>query len=235
MCDIPGVNETVIYDSLGGMIPRTGNQPLLTIQTDGHAILGDPYGTGRRIEQQLSPIQIQQLLDFIIGQNGFFDIDAPAIQLQIRKQQNTNGRIFSIADAGESIIRVCSGKNQKEVKFYALSHAAKQFPEIQVLQQLHAIEQELKRTASWIRMGGDKGANAILAAANEHLMRNHPDIELLTLENLSTAVTGADGKLTVYFSRRGFAEQGPHMRNISVIAYYPSGQNNKATIMVNLE
>ena len=234
-CEIPGNDAIIVYDSLGGMTPRTSNEPRLTVQANRNVILGNPYGLSLRIEKQVSHMQVQQLLDFIVEENHFFDIDVTAIQRQIREEQNKTGRLFAIADAGESIIRVCSGKHQKEVKFYALSHAARQFPEISALQRLYAIEQEIKRMATWVRIGGDEGAQSVLALVNGYLSRKHPDIEPLTLENLSGAVTDPGGNLTVYFSRRGFEQPGARMRNISAITYHPSGHNTGPTVTVNLE
>lgn len=235
-CGIAGSGDAIIvYDSLGGMTARTGTEPRLTVNADGKVILGNPYGLNQRIESQLDRAALQQLLDFIVETNGFFDIDVNAIQLRIREEQNSSGRLFAIADAGESIMRVCTGALLKETRFYALSHAAEQFPEITALQQLHAIEQELKRIVTWVRVGGDAGARAILASANEQLSSKHPDLEPLDMDNLKLAVTGSDGKLTVYFTRRGFEQQGEHMRDISVVVFYPFGQNTKPVITVNEE
>ena len=86
-----------------------------------------------------------------------------------------------------------------------------------------------------IRVGGDKGARAVLASVNQYLEQNYPGIEALTLADLGNAVTGADGNLTVYFSRRGFGQQGAYIRNISVIADYPSARDSKPVITVKLE
>jgi len=236
LCGIPGGgDEIIVYDLWGGMMPRTSEEPQLTVHANGNVILGNPYGTSRRIEAHIDQARLQQLLDFIAERNGFFDIDVPAIHQQIREEQHKTGRLFAIADAGESLIRVCSGEHQKEVKFYALSHAYRQFPKIPALQRLYAIERELKRTATWVRIGGDEGAQANLALVNEHLAHKYPDIEPLSLENLDAVVTGADGSVTVYFSRRGFEQQGAHLRNFSAIVYHPYGNNTKPTITVNLE
>ncbi len=233
-CEIPGNDVVVRYDLLSAM-PRSSGESQLIVQSDRKIILGNPYGLSQGIEKQINQMQLQQLLDFIVKKNRFFDIDVIAIQKQIREELTKTGRLFAIADAGESVIRVCSGKHQKEVKFYALSHAARQFPEISALQRLYAIEQELKRTATWVRIGGDEGAQSVLALVNGYLLRKHPDIEPLTLKNLNTAVSDADGNLTVYFSRRGFEQLGARMRNISAITYHPSGHNAKPTVTVNLE
>jgi len=236
VCEVRGMGDAIIvYDSLGGMTARTGNDPRLAVYASGSAILGDPYGAGRRIESRLEPVQVQHLLDIVVDKYGFFNIDTDAIAQEMNELQTRDDRVFAIADAGQSLIRVCTGTHAKEVKFYALDQAARQFPEIPALQHLHAIEQELRHTATWIRVGGDAGARAILASVNEQLSREHPEIEPLALENLDAAFTAADGSLSVYFSRRGPAQQGPRMRNISVISRHKPGQETRPSITINLE
>lgn len=233
-CEIPDYDVLVSFDLLSSM-PRTSDEPRLTVQGNRKVILGDPYGLSQRIEQQIDQVQVQQLLNFVVEKNHFFDIDVTTIQKQIREERNKTGRLFAMADAAETVIKVCSGKKQKQVKFYALAHAAKQFPEIAALQQLHAIEQELQRIATWLRMGGDEGTQSVLSLVNDHLAKKHPDVKPLTLKNLSTAVVDPDGNLTIYFSRRGFKPSDTGMRNMTVIVYRPTGKNDKSTVTVNLE
>lgn len=153
-CEIPDNDVAVSYDLLSAM-HQTSDEPRLTVQNNRKVIFGNPYGLSQRIEKQIDQVKVVQLLDFIVEKNHFFDIDVAAIHQQIRGEMSKTGRIFAIADATESVIHVCSGTKQKQIKFYALAHAAKLYPEIAALQQLHAIEQELRRLESWVRVGAE--------------------------------------------------------------------------------
>ena len=234
-CEI-GDNDVVIsFDLLGGMSPRTSNEPRFTVQSNGKVTLGNPQVCSQHDEKQNDSKRMQQLPEVIVKKERFFAIEVPAIPPQRREEVSKTGRIFAIADAAESVIRVCSGNNHKRVKFYALAHAAKQYPEIEALQRLYAVEQELRRMATWLRVGGDEGAQSALTLVNDYLSAKHPDITLVTLENLDSAVSDPNGNLTVYFSRRGFVSSEPGMRNMSVIVHRPSGKSDKSTVTVNLE
>jgi hypothetical protein len=134
----------ISYDSKGGMVPRASGTPLIAIHADGSVVGWNPDGGGRLELASLGVAGLQELLRFILLDQRFAESDGARINAEIKELAGKSGRIFSVADAGVSVIAVDIPAVHHEVEFYALDWAARLFPEIDELQRLAAVERRIK-------------------------------------------------------------------------------------------
>lgn len=139
----PGA-EIIRFDSLGGMLPRQGEQPLLSIKADGSLIIAGAWTGAESRRMRLGSSDLQALLSFIIAEKQFLKIEPADIKQQMTDSQRQEGRLFAIADAATTLIAVELPAYRHRVEFYAVDWAARQFPEIASLQNLRAVQNRLK-------------------------------------------------------------------------------------------
>lgn len=213
--------EVVVYDVLGGMRPRARQEPLMSIRADKSVVLGNPSGSGKRIETRISDAELQDLLRFIVEQNRFFDFDAESVNAAIPKDAGGRENMFQIMDAPITVIRVQLRNRQGEARFYALSAAARRHPEIAALQRLSAVEKRLKTFMAWINVGGKQGAEAALKQVNARLRTEHPSIQTLSAADLDAAFVYPDGSTRAIFVRRKLNPHGELIEDIVAQIHNP--------------
>ena len=150
------------WRTIGGLSGYNESTADLTIYADGKTTVGPRFSQGKTIESCLTPEQIQQLLLFAIDENDFFALDAKAVEeevntlLEERRATSKKGDLIAVPlgppyiDAGTTIILIATDSKQHEVRSQGLFFAAQDFPEIEALQQLRAIELKLLGVAKEI-------------------------------------------------------------------------------------
>ncbi len=158
---LPTASDTIIiqWRTVGGLSIERSNIADLMIYADGKTVVGPRFNQGNPVESQLKTEQIQDLLRFAIDENQFFEFDSRAVNEEIkailRQRQADSQDVGVIAvplgppyvDAGTTVILIAANGQQHEVRFQGLVFAAQDFPEIEALQQLRAIELKLLRVA----------------------------------------------------------------------------------------
>jgi len=140
----------LLFDSLGGMLPRADSSPLLTVTADGTVTVNGSWHGGKAKRGRLNSEQLQNLLDFVIAQQHFPRLNSEEIQLRMKALGRRDGRMFAVADAPTTVIALDLPEGQWQIEFYAVDSAAAQFPEIPELQNLRAILQSLRGLAEKI-------------------------------------------------------------------------------------
>jgi hypothetical protein len=157
---LPEASDAVVlkWQTTGGLSIDRSNIADLTIYADGKTMLGPRFSQGTHRETQVDPGQIQDLLRFAIDENSFFNIDDRAINTEIetiQQQRQAVAEAGAIAvplgppyiDVGNSVILIAADGQQHEVSIHGLAFAAQDFPEVETLQQLRAIELKLLNMA----------------------------------------------------------------------------------------
>ena len=126
------------------------------ILADGTLFIGAPYGISKPIKSKISQDELQDILRFAIDDNRFFDIDPKKAKAEVAASQQKSGRIFAIADAPNTSIRIQADGKDYTVEYYALSLAADQYPDVKELGQLAAIQKRLQHMISVLRDGGKR-------------------------------------------------------------------------------
>ena len=147
------------WRTIGGLSIDRSNIADLTIYADGKTVVGPRFGQGKHVEGELSMGQIQDLLRFAIDEQHFFRFYSRAVDAEIkailRQRQVDSQDVGGIAvplgppyvDAGTTVILIAADGQQHEVRFQGLVFAVQDYPEINALQQLRAIELRLLSVA----------------------------------------------------------------------------------------
>jgi hypothetical protein len=158
---LPTPSDAIVvqWRTIGGLSIDRSNIADLTIYADGKTVVDPRFSQGNPVESQLEIEQIQELLRFVIDENNFFGFDGSAVEaeinvvLQQRQAQLPEAGAIAIplvppyVDAGTTVILIAADGQQQQVHFQGLFVAAQDFPEIEAIQQLRAIELKLLTVA----------------------------------------------------------------------------------------
>jgi hypothetical protein len=162
----PDPNAAVVeWRSTGGQAEQASD-PDLVVRADGTVTVGRRLTGGRPLEGRIPPARLQELLDFALDDNGFFEIDAGQLERRIeasrraRADGGSAGEAVAVPsgppylDAGTTVVMVAADGRRHEVSQQGLFAAAREHPEIAALAQLRAIELRLLALAQEIAGAG---------------------------------------------------------------------------------
>lgn len=197
----------ITLDYQGDRLQRINDAPTLTILMNGDVIMPQSYAHTQAYQGQISEAELQQLLDFIIRENKFFDYDADRIGAKLSELEHQPLPVhFST-----TVISVNAELRAKEVRLPALGRG----PMVKETRQMLAIKQRLDKLMSYIKLGGAEQVAKLLAIANYELdMKIHntarlsaeglqvpSSVELLTSDDLESGGQRADGSIYVRFKQ----------------------------------
>jgi hypothetical protein len=198
----------IIYlDYKGGLKPRLPNNPHLLIKASGEGFLGSPYGVSKPVNFQVSQDEIQDVLRFIIDENSFFNFDSAIVKTKVSDELSRpitdNDKkvksVFAVADAPTLEIRIQADGKHHTVEYYALSFAARQFPDIPELQQMLAIAKRLQHLMSVKRIGGEEVLMPYIDQANILIQKKWPGTPLLNPIDLEHTTLLKNGEMRIRF------------------------------------
>ena len=79
------------WDAARSDLPRTKEGPSLQVRGDGSLSVTDPHGAGQPIEAKLSADQLQDLLQFVVREQGIREIDSAKLEKEIRTARAKDG------------------------------------------------------------------------------------------------------------------------------------------------
>ena len=158
---LPTASDAIVvqWRTIGGLTSDRSSIADLTIYADGRTVVGPRFSQGDIVRWQLDRGQIQGLLRFAIDEHNFFGFDERAVNAEVnailQQRQASSQEVGAIAvslgppyvDAGTTVILIAADGQQHEVRFQGLFFAAQDFPEIDALQQLRAVELKLLKIA----------------------------------------------------------------------------------------
>jgi RNA polymerase sigma-70 factor (ECF subfamily) len=223
---LPADPDTAVLH-MARSVESTG-KPLfaLTVYADGRAVVdvaddslpqatrdagkpaNDPAGADeteapRRkvLEGKLSAQELEELLRFALHDQGFFDFDSAAVKAAIRQRYPSQGSMTAAADPTTSVFRIQTAERSHEVRWSGLSRAAGDFPKVERLLQLWAINRRISHLHNVLLAGGRERVEAVVAKMNELDLpgyRSYPDVPRLTADDLSQVTPSADGSTTQF-------------------------------------
>lgn len=207
---LPSDPEALVisFDQHSGFtLPRKSATPILSIQADGTVLMPDVYGTSRDIKGKISQEELQAILRLAIEDNKFFSHDNAKIKKRIDEIEKTR-QIPKIADAPVSAFEIRLADRNHEASQYALGFAVTAYPEIEELKRLTKFQERLRRLMNETRVGGQKGVEKLLEAANAELKKQYPDLKPFDSSNFRGSYFQRDGVLSVTISRNGMTSEG---------------------------
>lgn len=200
--EIPNDPEqtVLLWDLTGGfrapLPPGFKQKPKLQIFADGRVVSGSNGPQFLNGEMKLERSELQQLLEFVVNEHNFFESSQADIQRMLEGYQSR------LADGLTTVLNVDAANQQQQIEVYALFDTARAFPDSDAFKNLLAIEKRLRQIKVMADAGGKKAIEAMVAAANEQLKREVPDMPPFTMSQLSSATRFANGKLTARMFQR---------------------------------
>jgi hypothetical protein len=159
---LPADPDAIVIEwwSSEGVRETADDAPDLVVRAGGRATVGPRLAGGRPAEGRITPRRLEDLLAFVLDRNGFFDIDASALEhtLAAARQRHETASASGGAvplgppypDAGTTrIVIVADGRRQVALQ-QGLLAATRDYPEVEALGRLHAIELRLLELAQEI-------------------------------------------------------------------------------------
>jgi hypothetical protein len=176
----------------------------LTTYARQHA--GDDRGQNRSVlEGKLAAWELEELLRFALHDQEFFAFDQAAVKAAIRKQYHSDGIVHDNNDATTTVFRIQTADHSHEVRWSRLDRTLWDFPEVQCLRQLYAVQRELAQVFYVLLAGGWEQVEAVAAKMDTLLQMyyfHHPDVPRLDAADLSAVIPAPDGSKVRYaFSR----------------------------------
>jgi hypothetical protein len=182
----------------------------LTQYAKDRANAAEPAGTpaapkGQVIEGRLSARELEEVLRFALHDQEFFDFDQAAVKDAIRDIYQSDGNVRDSTDATTTAFRIQTADRTHEVRWSRLGKAAWDFPKVERLLQLHAMDQRLSQVFYVLLAGGPERVEEVVAKMNELVQfyyRRYPDLPQLTAADLLKVTPSADGsQMEFLFSR----------------------------------
>jgi hypothetical protein len=182
----------------------------LTRHAKGPAKAADPAGNPKPPKAQvfrgrLSARELGEVLRFALHEQEFFEFDPATVKAAIREKYQSDGNVRDATDATTTVFRIQTADRNYEVRWSRLGKAAWDFPQVERLLQLHALDQRLSQVFYVLLAGGPERVEAAVAKVNglvQFYYRRYPEIPRLTAADLFKVTPFADGSRTVFvFSR----------------------------------
>jgi RNA polymerase sigma factor (sigma-70 family) len=167
---------------------------------------GDPGSPPRHVlAGRLSARELGETLRFVLHDQEFFEFDEATVKAAIRDNYQSDADVRDSTDATTTGIRIQTGDRDHEVRWTRLTKSAWDFPEVERLLQLHAVDQRLCQVFCVLLAGGPDAVEAAVAKMNgllEPYYRRCPDVPRLTAADLVRVTPSADGSQAEFlFSR----------------------------------
>lgn len=133
--------DRIELDERGGQVPVARREPLMALNRAGR---GHRWHRGERRDLRVSPEVFEALLEYIVREQGFFEIDAEAIQHEIRREARARGKHSKVMDASTTTVRVVAGGREHTVSFYAAGFYARAYPDVAALRRFVSIVDKIR-------------------------------------------------------------------------------------------
>jgi RNA polymerase sigma factor (sigma-70 family) len=148
------------------------------------------------LEGKLSNQELEELLRFALHEQEFFNFDPAAVKAAIRDKYQSDGKVTDNNDATTTGFHIQTAERNHEVQWRQLAKAAWDFPQVERLLQLQAVEWRLSHVF-YVLLGGGQERVKEVAAQMTHLAqpyyRQYPDAPRLTAADLFKVTPAPDG------------------------------------------
>lgn len=230
--DLPSDKDTPVFtfDYSGGfrMRPPEGfvRKPQLQIFPDGRVLRSPNAPNLPSSEIVITQVELQAFLKTVVDEYEFYGVDPAEIKAEIEK---TDKRIM-IADAPNVDVSILLGQGSHEVSIYAVSFAARQFPDIKQLANMAEIEKLCRKMIAVTELGGYEKLENAVAKVNEKLAAEHAELPEMTADQLQYASKDIEGKVIASFNTRVDANG----KSASVRANYVRKKDGSEEVTVNI-
>jgi RNA polymerase sigma factor (sigma-70 family) len=159
----------------------------------------------KAFEGRLSARELEELLRFALHDQEFFDFDPDAVKATMREQYQSDGNNSRSSDAVTTCYRVQTADRAHEVRWLGLPKTVWDFPKVERVLQLSAVDQRLQQLFYVLMAGGPERVAAVAEKMDrlaEPHYRLYPGVPRLTATDLSSVTPSPDGtRLRFVFAR----------------------------------
>jgi hypothetical protein len=177
----------------------------LTIRADGRAeaVVMPPAGPESPAGGRLAAAELQDLLRFVVRDQEFFAFDAGAVDRDLRRGYEYDGRLDSPSDRATTRIRLRTADREHEVGWSQLGSAVVLFHGEVRLRQLGRVERRLRNVLLVLAAGGPGRVGPVADWLTDRLRLSYPDLAPFTAADLSEYAPAADGSGARFAFSRG--------------------------------
>jgi hypothetical protein len=199
----------VVAEVPDGLLSLSASE--LTEYARGLANPADPAAPkGQVLEGRLSARELEEVLRFTLHDQEFFQFDPVAVKAAIREKYQSDGNVKDSTDATTTVFHIQTADRRHEVRWSRLTKAAWDFPKVERLLQLFAVDQRLSQVFYVLLAGGPERIEAVVTTMNGLLGRyysSNPAVPRLTAADLYRVTPSADGSQTEFFFSRNKDKQ----------------------------
>ena len=188
------------FDSLGGFRVATPPSfvptPALRVYADGRVVTGTSSPMIVGSEGTITKTELNQFLHLIVNKERFYELSSSGI-----KDKMTSATVRMMMDGATSKFTVDLPKGTHSVEIYALTLAARQFPQVSEIQQLVAIEKRCRQLIARINLGDPEQTKQLLRAVNQKLHAAYPDVPGFEESDFLFATNFKDGRFQATLSK----------------------------------
>ena len=201
--------------------------PVIEVYADGRVVCGRLAASARQASSRIDRSQVQQLLETIVNEHRFFELDAEQIHRDIESDPSINERVERRVP--EFTITVTASGQQKALSVVGLRTFAGLLPNLEQLQNAAAIERMLNNLFMTINVGGRENMVAILDLVNANFdaqFKTRPDsITPFGIDDATFMAIKDDDNLKVVFGKRGVDENQRSYRFVAVLTKTDGNSN----------
>jgi RNA polymerase sigma factor (sigma-70 family) len=221
----------VTWDQWRPDLPRLKDVPPLRIYADGTVSVNDPHGPGVAVQAKLTAAELQELLRFVVREQGFLQIEQRQLLARLRPLPGRSLTDVDDVRQSRTTVQVSADGRENEIRCPDLRLHTQDSPETR---QLTAILERLEQVRLWAYAGGHSGLDAALRLANEELRRQFPEAPLLGPKDLQAALQQANGTAWLNLQRHGVAPDGNPYSFVYARVEQLAGEKPRATIKADL-
>jgi RNA polymerase sigma factor (sigma-70 family) len=232
---LPSDEHVIVLKMDRSVVAPCGPSVVLTIYADGHVMAQVPDGLcsfaatdltqyakelhiaessgthpipqkTRIIEGSLPAAELHGLLRFALQEQEFFAFDADKVKATIHERYLRDAEVADPNDNTITTLCVQTASRKHEVRWFRLDKAAWDFPKVERLLQLHALDQRLSQVFYVLLAGGPERVDAVVGKMNElaePYYRLYPQVPPLTAADLFKVTASANSACMRFtFSRK---------------------------------
>jgi len=115
------------------------------------------------LKGKISVGELEALLRFALHDQEFFDFDESSVKTTIRDRYQSDGKVTDSNDATTTGFNIQTAVRNHEVRWYRLAKSAWDFPDVERLSQLQAVEARLSHVFYVVLAGGQERVEAVAA------------------------------------------------------------------------
>lgn len=155
------------------------------------------------LEGRLSPLELQDLMQFTVHDQKVFSLNGPATWTKLKAEYQFEGDLRGPTDTMLTSLEVQTADQRHQLSWSQLGSTEAWFHEVPEVRRLVAIYRRLHHHLIMMQAGGEARVGPVVRALNEQLKKLYPRMVGLEGRHLAYFVPGEDGSPDRYVFTRG--------------------------------